>query len=166
MEPPHATRYHGTDLLSAQCHDRIHLIERNARHALRVEVRDVDLLLGQGLDGERIDFAGLGAGAQEAVSGRGHRTRETFGHLAAGGVAHAEKQNRYRDLPPPPPSPSMSSAWCLIDFPSTRNTTSSAMLVARSATRSRVRLTRKSSIAVPMMCGSSIMCVSRMRNID
>src|SRR5712691_5536476 len=160
MEPPHATRYHGTDLLSAQRHDRIHLIERDTRHALRAEVRDVDVLLGQGLDCERIDVAGLGAGAQEAVSRRGQRTRETFGHLAACGVANAEKQNRYRDLPP---SPSMSSAWCLIDLPSTRNTTSSAMLVARSATRSRLRLTRNRSIAAPMMCGSSIMCVRRMR---
>src|SRR2546428_6438003 len=163
MEPPHSTRYDGTDLLRAQRHDRIHLIDRNARHALRAEVRDVDLLLGQGLDCERIDFAGVGAGAQEAVSRRGHRTRETFGHLAARGVVHTEKQNCYRDLPP---SIVLSSAWCLIDLPSTRNTTSSAMLVARSATRSRLRLTRKSSIAVPMMCGSSIMCVSRMRNID
>src|SRR6266566_5278906 len=168
MEPPHATRYHGTDLLSAQRYDRIHLFERDARHALRAEVRDVDLLLGQGLDCERIDVAGLGAGAQEAVSQRGHRTRQTFGHLAAGGIANAEKQNCYRDLPPPPvpPSIALSSAWCLIDFPSTRNTTSSAMLVARSATRSRFRLTRNSSMAVPMMCGSSIMCVSRIRNID
>ena len=39
-----------------------------------------------------------------------------------------------------------SSAWCLIDLPSTRKTTSSPMLVARSATRSRFRLTRKSSM--------------------
>jgi len=50
-----------------------------------------------------------------------------------------------------------SSAWCLIDFPSTRKTTSSPMLVARSATRSRFRLTRKSSMPAPIMCGSSIM---------
>src|SRR2546426_12455052 len=119
MEPPHATRYHGTDLLSAQRYDRIHLIERDARHALRAEVRDVDLLLGQGLDCERIDVAGLGAGAQEAVSRRGHRTRETFGYLAACGVANAEKQYCYRDLPPPPPPPPLSFGGGLIGFPST-----------------------------------------------
>src|SRR5260370_30547211 len=101
MEPPHATGYDRTDLLSAQRHDRIHLIQRDARHALRAEIRDVDLLFGQGLDCEPIDFAGLGAGAQEAVSGRGHRTRETFGHLTACGVANAEKQNCYRDWLPP-----------------------------------------------------------------
>ena len=59
-----------------------------------------------------------------------------------------------------------SSAWCLIDLPSTRKTTSSPMLVARSATRSRLRLTRKSSMPAPIMCGSSIMCVSRMRNTE
>src|SRR5205823_5999736 len=58
------------------------------------------------------------------------------------------------------------SAWCLIVFPSATNTTSSAMLVARSATRSRLRLTRNRSIAAPMMCGSSIMWVSRIRNTD
>ena len=45
-----------------------------------------------------------------------------------------------------------SSAWCLMDLPSTRNTTSSPMLVARSATRSRFRLTRKSSMPAPIMC--------------
>src|SRR5207245_11491750 len=58
------------------------------------------------------------------------------------------------------------SAWCLIVFPSTTNTTSSAMLVARSATRSRLRLTRNRSIAAPMMCGSSIMWVRRIRNTE
>src|SRR5207248_6943883 len=59
-----------------------------------------------------------------------------------------------------------SSAWCLIVFPSTTNTTSSAMFVARSATRSRLRLTRNRSIAAPMMCGSSIMWVRRIRNTE
>src|SRR5215203_450929 len=59
-----------------------------------------------------------------------------------------------------------SSEWCLIERPSTRNTTSSPMLVARSATRSRFRLTRNSSIPEPMVWGSSIMCVSRIRNTD
>src|SRR2546426_27629 len=51
-------------------------------------------------------------------------------------------------------------------LPSITNTTSSAMLVARSATRSRLRLTRNKSMAAPMTCGSSIMCVSRMRNTE
>src|SRR5690606_16625829 len=59
-----------------------------------------------------------------------------------------------------------SSAWCLIDLPSTRNTTSSPMLVARSAMRSRFRLTRKSSIPVPIVLGSSIMWVRRIRNTE
>ena len=56
--------------------------------------------------------------------------------------------------------------WCLIDLPSTRKTTSSAMLVARSATRSRFRLTRCSSMLAPITWGSSIMCVSRIRKSE
>src|SRR6185369_59697 len=59
-----------------------------------------------------------------------------------------------------------SSAWCLIDLPSTRKTTSSATLVARSATRSRLRLTRNNSIPAPIMCGSSIIWVSRIRKTE
>jgi len=162
MEPLHRSlgRDERADLFRAQRDDHIGLGERDVVQALGVMVGDVDAILGERADGERIQRSGMGTCTEESVApSRGRQcAREPFRHLAARRIGDAQEENRLQ-VP-------ISSAWCLMLLPSTRNTTSSAMFVARSATRSRLRLTRNKSIAAPMMCGSSIMCVSRIRNID
>jgi len=46
-----------THLLGAQRHDRVHLRDGDVHQAFGAMVRNVDLLLSEGLNGERIDFA-------------------------------------------------------------------------------------------------------------
>jgi len=159
MESTDGARHDGTHFFRAECHDRVHLTQRDFVDSFRTMMRDVDILFSERFDRERVDDTRIRAGTEESIPLRREGARESFRHLTPRGVLHTQEENRRHYA-------SLSSAWCLIDFPSTRKTTSSAMFVARSATRSRLRLTRNSSIAFPMMCGSSIMCVSRIRNID
>src|SRR2546425_2363750 len=73
-----------TDLLGAQGHDRVHLIEQDGVEAFRSLLGDVDPDLGEGRDREGVQHARLGASAQEAMARGCERTRQSLGHLAAG----------------------------------------------------------------------------------
>ncbi|HEU4562734.1 MAG TPA: hypothetical protein VFS20_33195 [Longimicrobium sp.] len=68
---------------------------------------------------------------------------------------------KMRIMPPPRSSGGCAGRAlppCFTLRPSTRNTTSSAMFVARSAMRSRLRLTRKSEMEGPIRRGSETDC--------
>jgi hypothetical protein len=144
--------------------DRITLAEPqpSARAGARMERAGAALKEANAAGGDAAEPRGGGAAARGEAPGihdeawtacvaRGvSRAREMGDASRAAGRPGA--QNRFRSSPD-----ALSSAWCLMIRASAMNTTSSATLVARSATRSRLRATRISSIARVMVAGSSSM---------
>src|SRR5205814_9585746 len=95
---------------------------------------------------QQADRVGADVDGRDAVAG-GRRVRRRSG-LAGRPGDHAPVA---AGCTPDARASPRSSAWCLMDLPSTRKTTSSPMLVARSATRSMFRLTRNSSMPAPIL---------------
>src|SRR6185312_3420175 len=90
------------------------------------------------------DGVGPDVDGRDALAPPVRRTRRGAARARTDGGRPARRNSPQATdgAPSTPPFTERSSRWCLIDLPSARYTASSAMLVARSATRSRLRLTR------------------------